>query len=221
MFELAAIFGGSFALALSGALMPGPLLTVTVAESARIGFRAGPLLITGHAILELLLVIAIFQGLGPFLKSPSVMGIIALFGGGMLLWMGVGMIRNSSGLSLNRQKAENHGKHTSHPVLIGILASLSNPYWTLWWATIGLGYLVAAMKYGAKGIVVFFLGHIAADYAWYALISLGISRGKRLLKDTSYQIMIRICGFFLIGFGGWFILAAREYLSRGFPGHSG
>ncbi|MBW1797032.1 MAG: lysine transporter LysE, partial [Deltaproteobacteria bacterium] len=56
MFELAAIFGGSFTLALSGVLMPGPLLTVTVAESARIGFRAGPLLITGHAVLELLLV---------------------------------------------------------------------------------------------------------------------------------------------------------------------
>lgn len=219
MFELAAIFGGSFALALSGVLMPGPLLTVTVAESVRIGFRAGPLLITGHAILELLLVIAIVQGLGPFLESPSVMGIIALFGGGMLLWMGVDMVRNSSGLSLNRQEAGNHGKHTSHPVLIGILASLSNPYWTLWWATIGLGYLVAAMKYGAKGIVVFFLGHIAADYAWYALISLGISRGKRLLRDRSYQIVIRFCGIFLIGFGAWFLLSAREYLSKGFPGH--
>ena len=216
MFELAAIFGGSFTLALSGALMPGPLLTVTVAESARIGFRAGPLLITGHAILELMLVVAIVRGLGPFLKSPSVMGIIALFGGGMLLWMGVDMIRNSRGLSLNRQETGNHGKRTPHPVLIGILASLSNPYWTLWWATIGLGYLVAAMKYGAKGVVVFFLGHIAADYAWYALISLGISRGKRFLKDKAYQIMIRVCGLFLIGFGAWFLLSARGHLAGKF-----
>jgi len=139
LFELAAIFGGSFTLALSGALMPGPLLTVTVAESARIGFRAGPLLMTGHAVLELLLVIAIVYGLGPFLKSPSVMGIIALLGGGMLLWMGVDMVRNSSGLSLNRQERGTHGKRRLHPVLVGILASLSNPYWTLWWATIGVG----------------------------------------------------------------------------------
>jgi len=144
------------------------------------------------------------------------MGIIALFGGGMLLWMGVDMVRNSSALSLNRQETGNNGKRTPHPVLVGILASLSNPYWTLWWATIGLGYLVAAMKYGVKGIVVFFLGHIAADYAWYALISLGISRGKKLLRDRSYQIMIRFCGIFLIGFGGWFLLSAREYLLSGF-----
>ena len=85
MFELAAVFVGSFILALSGALMPGPLLTVTVAESARAGFRAGPLLITGHAALEFLLVIAIVLGLGPFLKSPPVMGVIALVGGGILL----------------------------------------------------------------------------------------------------------------------------------------
>ena len=216
MLELAAIFGGSFTLALSGALMPGPLLTVTVAESARVGFRAGPLLITGHSVLELLLVIAIVQGLGPFLKSPSVMGTIALVGGGMLLWMGVDMVRNSSGLSLNGQMSRGRRKARPHPVLVGVLASLSNPYWTLWWATIGLGYLVAAMEYGAKGIVVFFLGHIAADYAWYALISLGISRGRRLIKDRSYQIMIRFCGLFLIGFGAWFLFSAKEYLLSGF-----
>jgi len=196
--------------------MPGPLLTVTVAESARMGFRAGPLLITGHALLELLLVIAIVLGLGPFLKSPSVMGIIALVGGGMLLWMGVDMVRNSSGLSLSGQERGDHGKRTPHPVLVGILASISNPYWTLWWATIGLGYLVAAMKYGAKGVVVFFLGHIAADYAWYAIISLGISRGKRLFKDRSYRIMIRFCGLFLIGLGAWFLLSARGHLAGKF-----
>ena len=99
MLELTAIFGGSFALALSGALMPGPLLTVTVSESVRTGFKAGPLLITGHALLESLLVIAIVLGLAPFLKAPLVMGIIALVGGGMLLWMGVDMVRSAGGLS--------------------------------------------------------------------------------------------------------------------------
>lgn len=212
MFELAAILGGSFVIALSGALMPGPLLTVTVAESARAGFRAGPLLITGHAALEFLLVIAIVLGLGPFLKSPPVMGVIALVGGGVLFWMGVDMVRHSSGLSLNGQTAGGHEQARSNLVLLGVLASLSNPYWILWWATIGLGYLVAAMKFGAMGVAVFFFGHIAADYAWYALISLGISRGKRLFKDKSYQIMIRICGVFLVGFGVWFLLSARQYL---------
>ena len=214
MLELTAIFGGSFALALSGALMPGPLLTVTVSESVRTGFKAGPLLITGHALLESLLVIAIVLGLAPFLKAPLVMGIIALVGGGMLLWMGVDMVRSAGGLSLKKERVSNPSRATAHPVLIGILASISNPYWTLWWATIGLGYLVAAMKFGFLGVAIFFAGHITADYAWYALISLGISRGKRLLKDKTYQIMIRICGLFLVGFGAWFLFSARGYMAK-------
>ena len=54
--SLALIFGSSFVIALSGALMPGPLLTATIAESSRRGFIAGPLLIGGHAILEMALI---------------------------------------------------------------------------------------------------------------------------------------------------------------------
>ena len=72
MFELAAIFGGSFTLGLSGILTPGPILTVTIAESARRGFKAGPLIISGHALLELILVLAIILGLGTYLKSSIV-----------------------------------------------------------------------------------------------------------------------------------------------------
>ena len=214
MLELVGIFSGSFALALSGALMPGPLLTVTVSESARIGLRAGPLLITGHAVLELLLVVALILGLGPVLKDSLVMGIVALVGGGMLVWMGIDMIRSSAEASLNNAEGAKESKKGPHPVFVGLLASLANPYWTLWWATVGLGYLVMSMRYGAAGIAVFFAGHLTADYAWYVLIALGISRGKRLLKDTSYRLIIRACGLILTGFGGWFLWSARTYISR-------
>jgi len=99
-------------------------------------------------------------------------------------------------------------------VFVGLLASLANPYWTVWWATVGLGYLMMSMRYGAAGIGVFFAGHLTADYAWYVLIALGISRGKRLLKDTSYRLIIRACGLILTGFGGWFLWSARAYIAR-------
>ena len=214
MFTIAAIFGGSFTLALSGALMPGPLLTVTIAESARRGFWAGPLLMTGHALLELLLVLAIMKGLGSYLKSPPVMGIIALLGGAVLVWLGVDMVRTAGNLSLEGERSETHSRRTPHPIFMGLLASISNPYWTLWWATIGLGYLMAAVKFGFTGVVVFFLGHISADFAWYSAVSFGISRGKTLLTDRSYQMMIRFCGFFLLCFGGWFLISAKGYLTK-------
>ncbi len=49
--------------------MPGPLLTATISESSQRGFIAGPLLITGHAILELVLVIAFLLGLARFFSD--------------------------------------------------------------------------------------------------------------------------------------------------------
>jgi threonine/homoserine/homoserine lactone efflux protein len=101
-----------------------------------------------------------------------------------------------------------------HPLLTGILASISNPYWTIWWVTIGMAYLMAAIKFGYTGVIVFFLGHISADFAWYSVVSYGISRGKKLFKNKSYQMMIRVCGLFLLGFGGWFLLSTKDYLAK-------
>ncbi len=207
--QLATIFLGSFILALSGALMPGPLFTVTVADSAKRGFISGPLLICGHAILELSLVIAVVLGLGPLLEIPLVTAVIALLGGSILLWMGIGMYRKAALLSL--YVGNDSSGALANPVLAGILASLSNPYWIIWWATIGLGYLVAARKFGTPGIVVFFIGHILADLAWYSVISYAVSRGRKLMSDPAYRNIIRACGFILVGFGIWFLSTSAGY----------
>jgi len=45
MGNLALIIGSSFVVALSGALMPGPVLAVTIMEASRIGLGAGPLIL--------------------------------------------------------------------------------------------------------------------------------------------------------------------------------
>jgi threonine/homoserine/homoserine lactone efflux protein len=214
MISIAPIFAGSFTLALSGALVPGPLFTVTIVESARRGFIAGPLLMIGHAILEFLLVLAIIKGLGPYLRAPLVIEVIAFIGGAVLLWMGIDMIRTAGRFSLKWEGSDAPPRKTTHPILIGILASISNPYWTIWWVTIGMAYLMAAIKFGYVGVIVFFMGHISADFLWYSVISYGISRGKTLLNDRSYQMMIRACGLFLLGFGGWFLLSTKDYLAK-------
>jgi len=208
---LTTIAGVSFTLALSGALMPGPLLTVTVSETARRGARAGPLLITGHAILELFLVVGILNGLGPFLKAAPVIGSIALLGGLILLWMGIDMVRKAGTLSLAGGRTDTARTAGRHPVVLGVAASLANPYWIIWWVTVGLGYLISARKLGLPGIVAFFLGHIAADYGWYTLVALGISRGRAILHDSGYQMMIRVCGLFLVVFGVWFLFTAFQH----------
>jgi len=210
--EFPVIFAGSFVLALSGALVPGPLFTITISESARSGFKAGPLLITGHALLELLLVITVIQGLGVYLKLPLVTGMIALLGGVFLIYFGIDMVRKAGNLSLIVNDEESLKQPPHNPILMGMITSLINPYWVLWWATVGLGYLVASMRFGYAGVAVFFLGHIAGDYAWYSLVSFGVSKGRSFLKDSGYRLLIRGCGVFLFCFGAWFLLSAKAYL---------
>ena len=90
--ELAGLFTTAFLVGLSGAMMPGPLLTVTIGETARHGIVAAPLIILGHIALELILVVALALGMVNVLKTGASQW-MAVFGGLFMLWMGWGMIR--------------------------------------------------------------------------------------------------------------------------------
>jgi threonine/homoserine/homoserine lactone efflux protein len=85
VWELFTIFFSSFIIALSGAMMPGPLLTATISESSQRGVFTGPLLIVGHGILELLLLVALVFGIAPFLQRGDVFAVVAI-SGGIILW---------------------------------------------------------------------------------------------------------------------------------------
>jgi len=210
MVELPAIFLTSFTIALSGALMPGPLLTVTISESARRGYSAGPLLIVGHSVLELALVTAICLGLGVYLKAASVRAATGALGGCILLYLGIEMLRTAGKLSIERRSGGDIIRRST-PVVTGALASLANPYWTLWWVTFGLGYLMRISNRGLPGVAFFFAGHIAADFAWYSMVSYGVSKGAAIMRDSAYRMLIRACGVFLVLFGGWFLFTTKDF----------
>jgi threonine/homoserine/homoserine lactone efflux protein len=201
MTDLVLIAGGSFVLGLSGACMPGPLLTVTIAESLKRGIWAGPLLILGHALLEGAVVVSVFYGFGDWLSKPSVFTVIALIGGLVLIWMAVGMLRGLSRLSLDLTAVR---ETRLHPVASGALVSLANPYFTLWWATVGLGYLVVAHKAGMIGVVVFYVFHILSDLAWYSLVACSVTLGRNLLSNRVYRGLVGCCAVFLLVFGVYF-----------------
>jgi threonine/homoserine/homoserine lactone efflux protein len=207
--SLIAIFTSSFVIALSGALMPGPLLTVTVSESTHRGAIAGPLMILGHAILELSLVLALLSGLAPFLKRDDVFVVIALVGGCILLWMAVSMFRSLPTLRLELSGEQQKPRNL---ILAGILMSIANPYWTIWWATIGLGYILHSVKFGIAGVIAFFIGHIFADLAWYAFISFSVAKGRSYFNDNVYRRLIGGCAIFLIIFAGYFFYSGIEKL---------
>lgn len=223
--EITAIFTTAFIVGFSGAMMPGPLLTVTIGESARRGFMAGPLIVVGHAVLELALILALAGGLSVLLTAARVSQIIAVLGGAFLLYMGAGMARDAAAGRVSLKMSEQAGqegnhmngggisrgpghpaaKKSMHPVLAGILVSVSNPYWTLWWATVGLGYITLSLQKGSLGLTSFFTGHILADLVWYSLVSAAVAGGRKFLSDRVYGGIIAACGIFLIGLGGYFL----------------
>jgi threonine/homoserine/homoserine lactone efflux protein len=140
-------------------------------------------------------------GLAPFLKQDWVFAAIAIIGGVMLGFMGAGMLRSIPLLSIHKDIQVTQGTHL---VLSGVLMSVSNPYWSLWWATIGLGYVLYSSQFGPWGIIFFFIGHILGDLTWYSAVSMAMAKGKRFLNDTHYRVLIGACAVFLLLLAGYF-----------------
>lgn len=170
----------------------------------------GPLLILGHALLELALVVALLFGLAPLLQMPAVFVVTAIAGAFILLWMAWGMFRSLPTLHLSL--AVDPVQRT-HPVLSGILMSIANPYWTIWWATIGIGYIVYSRQFGLIGVAVFFAGHILADLTWYSLVAAAVAKGKKFLSDRLYRGLIACLAFLLVVFSLYFGYAGMAKLS--------
>ena len=207
---LLAIFFSSFVIALSGAMMPGPLLTATISESSRRGFVTGPLLIAGHGILEMALVFSLLLGLAPFLQQRSVFVATAFGGSAILLWMAFGMFRSLPSLRLSWEAG--NADNSKKLLFSGILLSLANPYWIIWWATIGLGYILYSWQYGLWGVAFFFAGHILADLAWYGAVAAAVARGRHFLTDRLYRGLIAGCAAFLVVFACYFAYAGFQKL---------
>ena len=201
MWSLLEIFVTSFGVGLSGALMPGPVLTVTIAEATRRGFWAGPLIVLGHGIIEFSLFIALVLGLGELLKHNLVFGIVGISGAIVLIWMGLGMVRGAKEATLKLELKEGE---RSRPVLAGLLTSVSNPYFIIWWATIGLWYIALSQQQGIMGLGSFYTGHIMADVVWYFFVAAAITMGKKIMSDHAYRWIIGLCGVFLMALGIYF-----------------
>jgi threonine/homoserine/homoserine lactone efflux protein len=207
VWELITIFVSSFIIAFSGAMMPGPLLTATISENSQRGFIAGPLLIAGHGILEIILLTALVLGLAPFLQRSDVFTVVAIAGGVILLWMALGMFRALPTLTLSL----NAGKTKSGSLIKnGAILSIANPYWIVWWATIGFGYVIYSWSFGIAGLIFFFTGHILADFVWYSAVSAAVGKGRHLFTDGFYRWVMGTCAVVLILFACYFFYAGVQ-----------
>ncbi|MDD3719177.1 MAG: LysE family transporter [Actinomycetota bacterium] len=202
--SLVSIFFISMGVGLSGAVMPGPLLTVSINESYRKGFIAAPLLVAGHAVLEGALIVLLVLGLDRVVGNDIFFGVVGVAGGAFLFWMGLGMALDVRDGRLHIDLQTRGGTHIG-PFVAGLTTSVSNPYWFLWWATFGLSWLLRSMDRGVAGVLAFFTGHILADLLWYLLVAFLVVTGKRFISNRAYKYVILGCGTFLLILGARFV----------------
>ncbi|MBC8450986.1 LysE family transporter [bacterium] len=188
-------------ISLSGVLAPGPLTVVVVGKGAKSPY-AGALIALGHGIVEFPLMVLILVGLGPLLRHSVAGAIIGLVGGLVLLWMGIGLLR-----SLRAQQGAELYRETS-PLMAGILMSAGNPYFIVWWATVGATLVFRASEYGIWQFVVFAIIHWSLDLLWYFFLASASYRGTRILGERFLMGVRLVCGLLLLFFGIRFILDA-------------
>ena len=208
------IFIGSMLVGFSGALVPGPMLTLVISSVAEKGFWTSFFIVIGHSLLELAVVISFFLGVLKYLQNPLIVKIIGILGGVFLLYLGVDILisifkkKNKINFKSTVKKRTITGKSTGIIILKGILISLMNPYWYIWWITIGAAFIIKSVEFNTLGISSFYIGHISADFIWYLFIGFLINTGRKFFNQKIYNGILAACSIFLFYLGIRFIIEA-------------
>jgi len=187
-------------ISLSGVMAPGPLTAATITKGYRDKY-AGIFIALGHAVIELPLMALIYFGFAHFLSSPEVKRIVGLIGGLMLIVMGVMLFRTMS-------KAVGEAVDLPYnSFTTGIMLTGANPYFFLWWATIGIALIYGAAEFGIYGLIIFAIVHWACDLFWEQFVSYTVFRTRHLWTAKVQRIVFGICALVLAGFGIWFCVS--------------
>jgi threonine/homoserine/homoserine lactone efflux protein len=210
MFNLLVEVGIGFMAGLSGITFPGPVFIFILQQSIARGFKSGFIATIAHALVGMiLLVLLLLTGAVAFFKSSAFELYMGLVGGISLIILGVIILTDHSRRILSlKLNTDNPG---IDPFIGGILVSISNPAFFLWWAVIGLPLLGQASDFaGILGIYAWTLGILAAVFIWYGGISFISAKGKEHIPHKLLLSISVACGLFLIFMGILFI--AKYYV---------
>jgi len=185
---------------LSGVMMPGPMFTVTLAKSLKSPW-AGVMVSLGHAVVEVPLIMLVYFGLVDFFQNDIVKLVLSVLGGGMIIWMGIDLFRA-------RKKIAREGRDTSYNAFVaGILMSALNPFFLVWWVTVGSLLLVTFVDaVGTWGLPFFIIVHWFCDLVWLSIVSLAIYRTHSFWGEKVQEWVFIVLSVALLYFGGQFIV---------------
>lgn len=184
----------------SGVMAPGPLFAANIAHGLRGGVRSGIKMAIGHTIVELPLIILLGIGVFSLELFPEFRTIISIFGAITLFVFAAMQIKT---IFRNKEITTNLKQG---PFVSGILLSALNPFFIIWWLTIGFKLISDAMLIWAfSGILILFILHIWMDFAWLGAISYLASKSSKILSNRNYKIIMIGLSVMLVYFGITFL----------------
>jgi len=184
---------------LSGVMAPGPMSAVTINHGTR-SRLAGLMVATGHAIVELPVIIALFFGIKLITQFTNITTYITLAGSIVLFILAT--------LTLKSLRNNNTSVQSYTPMVDGIVLSAFNPYFYVWWLTIGLSLIQKAFVFGTVGLIIFSVLHLACDYIWLFVLSI-ISYAGASFIGKKFKIAVSIITVIMLyAFGIFFMYDA-------------
>ncbi|KYK21918.1 hypothetical protein AYK25_02905 [Thermoplasmatales archaeon SM1-50] len=188
----------------SGALAPGPLFFQTLSQGTRTGARSGLIFSISHTIVEFSLIMLLAVGLLAIRNEVFIRTIIGVLGGFMLIVFGIYQI--STSLRKKELQQKQHKVSTHRLFFIGIVFTALNPYFIIWWLTVGSNLILLALEIAAlAGVVFMFLCHVWMDFVWLTAVSYFAKRGVNALGSKWYRALVSVFGVILLYYGILFL----------------
>lgn len=190
-------------ISLSGVMMPGPMFAVTLAKSFRSPW-AGAQISLGHAVIEVPMILLIYFGFAHFFENSIVQLVLSILGGGMIIWLGIGMFRA-------RTEVVTQGKDLPYSSFTaGILTTILNPFFLLWWATVGSMLIMRVIDFGTIGLILFTIVHWLCDLFWLSFVSVVVYKTHSLWGKRIQEWVFIASSMLLAGFGIWFMVSGIQ-----------
>jgi len=199
--DIADLVVSTVVISVSGALSPGPLTASAVAIGTRRFAKGGFLIALGHMIFEfpyVLIIASLYSSIGFFLKNANVSYVLTviillfiLFFSYLIIKEGINVIK--SGVD---QMKKSKG-YTFNPILVGIVLTGLNPYFLLWWLSVGLPLIQLSMNMGFPLFLLMYGSHVWMDYFWLTLMGFAGEGGVKILKSKGYGILLIALGLIL------------------------
>jgi len=180
-------------ISLSGVMAPGPVTAATLGKGSRTR-HAGALIAVGHGFVEVPVMVAVLLGVRWLVDVPYVRLGVSVLGALFLIVMAIGMFRSL------REPEISPMRSVGSPLTAGVLLTLGNPYFFVWWATIGAALVLRSVDFGVWGFVALAASHWLCDFVWNYVLSALSFKGGQFFGKRFQKAVFLVCGCVLAVF---------------------